>query len=274
MSGQLDGRTALITGAGSGIGRAIALALAEDGAVVALVGRRQDPLAETAKLVEAAKGRAIILPADVSRPGECQRIVATLMRERTALDVVVNNAGVHTAAGPVGEDDTDAWWHDITVNLRGPYLVCRAALPHMGPGSTIVNVSSGAGMRGFPYSSAYGASKAALTHFTESLALELSAREIAVFAIRPGTIKTSITGILDTPMGRKYLGHVARLFEADSELLVAPERPARLVVDLCDSKAAVLSGRMISVLDDLPLLIEQSERIVEEHLYQLRLNVL
>ena len=181
---------------------------------------------------------------------------------------------MHTAVGPVGDDDPEAWWHDVTVNLRGPYLLCRAALPYMGPGATIVNVSSGAGMKGFPSSSAYGASKAAQMHYTESLALELSERAISVFAIRPGAVKTSITQVLDTPRGRKYLGHIAQLFEQDSGLLVPAERPAQLVVDLCRPETAVLSGRMISVLDDLPRLIDQSERIAEEQLYQLRLNTL
>ena len=274
MIRQLEGQTALVSGAGSGIGRAIALALAGQGAVVALVGRRRDLLTETAELIEAEQGQGIVLPADVSAPGECDRIVDILMKDRKGLNVLVNNAGVHSAVGPVGEDDPEAWWHDVTVNLRGPYLLCRAALRTMGPGATIVNVSSGAGMKGFPYSSAYGASKAALIHFTESLALELSARRIAVFAIRPGAVKTSITGILDTPNGRKYLPHVARLFESNSGLLVPAEKPAQLVLDLCRPETAVLSGRLISVLDDLDRLIDQSERISEEQLYQLRLNVL
>jgi NAD(P)-dependent dehydrogenase (short-subunit alcohol dehydrogenase family) len=272
MEKQLDGKTALVTGAGRGIGRAVALALAEQGAMVGLVARSRDQLRETQGMIEAQGGRSLVVPADVAIPGQGEEAVCTLMRGRSSLDILVNNAGVHTAVGPVGEDDPEAWWHDVTVNLRGPYLLSRAALPCMHSGGTIVNVASGAGMKGFPFSSAYGASKAALIHFTESLAIELEPRGIAVFAIRPGAVRTSITRILDTPEGKKYLGNIAKLFESGSELLVPARRPAELVLALCRSEAAVLSGRMISVLDGLPEMIAGAERIREQQLYQLRLN--
>ena len=272
MDKQLSGKVALVTGAGRGIGRAIAMALAEQGAVVGLVARNRDQLLETQSIIENRNGRAVVLPADVSIPRESEQLVQTMVADHQALDIVVNNAGVHTAVGPVGEDDPEAWWHDVTINLRGPYLICRAALPYLRSGGTIVNVSSGAGLKGFPYSSAYGASKAALIHFTETLALELKSKAVAVFAIRPGAVKTPITRILDTPNGIKYLGHIAKLYEPGSELLVPAQRPADLVLDLCRPETAALSGRMISVLDDIPLLIEQAERIREQQLYLLRLS--
>ncbi len=272
MEKQLNGKTALVTGAGRGIGRAIALALAEQGALVGLMARSRDQLLESQSLIEKQKGRSLVLPADVSIPGQGEEAVRTLVGDQSTLDILVNDAGVHTAVGPVGEDDPEAWWHDVTINLRGPYLLCRAALPFMRSGGTIVNVASGAGLKGFPYSSAYGASKAALIHFTESLAIELEPRKIAMFAIRPGAVKTSITRILDTPNGQKYLGHIAKLFETGSELLVPAQRPAKLVLALCRPEAAVLSGRMISVLDDLPQLIARAERIRKQQHYQLRLN--
>jgi NAD(P)-dependent dehydrogenase (short-subunit alcohol dehydrogenase family) len=113
-----------------------------------------------------------------------------------------------------------------------------------------------------------------LIHFTGSLAVELEEKNIAVFAIRPGVVRTSITGIQNTPAGKKYLGHIARLFETDSDLLVPADKAAGLVLALCRPEAAVLSGRVISVYDDLPRLIAQGERIRKEELYQLRLNTL
>jgi NAD(P)-dependent dehydrogenase (short-subunit alcohol dehydrogenase family) len=274
MEGQLNGKTALVTGASRGIGRAIAVALAEQGAVVGLMARSRDQLQETQSLIEKQKGRSVVLSADVSIPDQVEEALGKLVKDQSTLDILVNDAGVHTAVGPVGEDDPEAWWYDLTVNLRGPYLLCRAALPFMHPGGTIVNVASGAGMKGFPFSSAYGASKAALIHFTESLAIELESKKISVFAIRPGAVRTSITRILDTPNGQKYLAHIAKLFETGSELLVSAEKPAELVLALCRPEAAVLSGRMISVLDDLPQLIAQVEHIREQQLYQLRLNTL
>jgi NAD(P)-dependent dehydrogenase (short-subunit alcohol dehydrogenase family) len=263
-----------VTGAGRGIGRAIALVLAAEGALVGLMARTRDQLQETQGLIDENDGRSVVLPVDVSKPARVQEALWRFMKDRRTLDILVNNAGVHTAVGPVGEDDPEAWWYDLTINLRGPYLLCRAALPFMDSGATIVNVASGAGMKGFPYSSAYGASKAALMHFSESLAVELEPRKIAVFAIRPGAVRTSITEILSTPGGRKYLGHIARLFEAGSDLLVPARRAAELVLALCRPEAAVLSGRMISVLDDLPRLIAQAEPIRDRELYQLRLNTL
>ena len=272
MERQLNGKTALVTGAGRGIGRAIAIALAQQGAVVGLTARSRDQLLETQDLIERQRGRSLVLPADVSIPAQVEEAVGTLVKEHAKLDILVNDAGVHTAVGPVGGDDPEAWWHDVTVNLRGPYLMCRAVLPFMPSGGTIINVASGAGMKGFPYSSAYGASKAALIHFSESVAIELEERNIAMFAIRPGAVRTSITRILKTPNGQKYLGHIAKLFEAGSDLLVPAQTAAELVAALCRPEAAVLSGRMISVLDDLPRMISEARRIREHQLYQLRLK--
>jgi NAD(P)-dependent dehydrogenase (short-subunit alcohol dehydrogenase family) len=274
MVKQLEGKTALVTGSGRGIGRAVALALADQGALVGLMARSRIQLEETRELIEKTGGRCRVLPADVTAAAQVEEAIAAFTEKQPALDILVNDAGVHTAVGPVGEDDPEAWWYDLTVNLRGPYLLCRTVLPYMPAGGTIVNVASGAGMKGFPFSSAYGASKAALMHFSESLATELEPRKIAVFAIRPGAVRTSITRILDTPAGRKYLGPVAKLFDEDSELLVSAQKPAELVLSLCRPEAAALSGRMISVLDDLPRMIEQAQRIRDQQLYQLRLNTL
>jgi len=274
MEKTLIGKVALVSGAGRGIGRAISLALADQGADVGLIARNRDQIDDTRAAISERGGSSVVLPGDVSVREDIERIVKTMMEPYGTLDILVNNAGVHTAVGPVGDDDPEAWWHDVAVNLRGTYLLSRTALPFMSPGGTIINVSSGAGMKAFPYSSAYGASKAALIHFTETLHLELESKGISVFAIRPGAVRTSITNILSSQKGKQYLGHIAKLFEDDSDLLVSAEFPAQLVVRLCSPKAAVLSGRMISVLDDIDLLIEKSEQIRAEQLYLLRLRTL
>jgi len=274
MERQLEGRIAIVTGAGRGIGRAIAITLAKAGVVVGLVARSHDQLEEAHASIKSQGGTAVILPGDVSKRPDVERIVREMVKPYDALDIIVNNAGVHTAVGPVGEDDPEAWWHDVKVNLLGPYLLCHFALPHMKSPATIVNTASGAGIAAFPNSTSYGASKAALIHFSESLATELQPRGISVFAIRPGAVRTSITNILSTPAGKRYLAHIAELFEDGSELLVPPERAAELVLRLCSQQAAVLSGRMISVLDDLDQLIREAKRVKEEQLYVLRLNTL
>ena len=152
-------------------------------------------------------------PGDVADRAQVQSIVQQVVQRFGRLDILCNNAGAHTTVGPVGEDDPEGWWFDVTVNLRGAYLFCHYAVPRMSSPGWIVNTASGAGIKPFPYSSGYGCSKAALILFTESLALELESRKIAVFSIRPGAVRTAITRILYTPQAERYLGDVVSQFE-------------------------------------------------------------
>ena len=271
MNKKLEGRVAVVTGSGRGIGRAIAQALASEGASVGLVARSEDQISETQNLIESKGGSAVALPGDVTVRADAENVMKEMINRYKRLDILVNNAGGLKVVGPVGEDDPDAWRYEVSLNLFGTYLFSHASVPHMRGSGVIVNLGSGSGIRAFPFCSAYGCSKAAVLHFTETLARELEPRGIAVFAIRPGSVRTSRTRITDTPKGKKYLGPIANL---PSGMRVPPERAAGLVVRLCDPEAAVLSGRIISVLDDLDLLIKESEQVQKNQLYVLRMNTL
>src|SRR5262245_11836793 len=186
---DLSGQVALVTGGGRGIGRAIATALAEAGAAVAVLARSIDQLAETVGHVTRSGGRAVACPADVTDRAAVEAAVADVESRLGPIDLLVNNAGIGGPVGPLAETDPDDWWRCVEVNLRGPLLCTRALLPGMlaRARGRVVNVASGAGTRAIPHLSAYVASKAALIRLTENLDAEVRASGVRVFAIQPGT---------------------------------------------------------------------------------------
>ena len=188
-SGRLEGRVALITGGGRGIGQAIARAFAAEGARLALVSRTASELEETAQLVQAEHGaEAITFVADVSDWGQMERAVAQVLAHYGVIDVLVNNAGNIGPVNTAWNCDPEEWAQTIAIHLMGVFYGCRAVLPHMlerGRGR-IVNMSGVGG----PNTTAYDAAKTAIVNFTENLALELEDTPITVNAISPGSIHT------------------------------------------------------------------------------------
>lgn len=247
--GAVSGQVALVTGGGRGIGRAIAEALAAAGAAVAVGARSADALAETVGRIESAGGRALAVTVDVTEVVDVTSAVEEVERHLGPIDLLVNNAGAGTASGPLWEGDPEAWWRDVTVNLRGPFLCARAVLPGMiarGRGR-IVNVASRAGVGPYPFASAYGVGKTALIRLTETLALELRGKGLSVFAIHPGVVRTAmVDATLDDPwVGPRF----RQLLEQGAD--VPPERAAALVVALARGQGDRLTGRYITVDDDL-----------------------
>jgi len=188
----LEGRAALVTGASSGLGRATAIALARGGADVALVARSEKELESTKQEVSKIGRRALILPTDVANEDETSATVERTVEEFGRIDVLVNAAGTD-APGTVEELDVEGWDRTLSVNLRAPFLLSKAAFPHMreAGGGTIVNVSSVAGKKGWANASAYCASKFGLTGFTEALADEGKAYGIRAIVLYPGAMATS-----------------------------------------------------------------------------------
>src|SRR5918912_813197 len=223
---RLPGQVAIVTGAGRGVGRAIAEALAAEGAAVALAARSEVQLAETAARLE----RAIAVPTDVTRPGDVERLVATVERELGQPTLLVSGAGTWDQVGPAWEGDPDAWWRDVEVTLRGAYLCARAVLPGMvarGAGR-IVALSSYAANQPRPYSSGYASGKAALLRFVDSLAAEVADRGVSVFAVTPGFVRTRLVeDVARSPAGRRWLPELAERQDA-----LEPERAGQLVVEL------------------------------------------
>jgi NAD(P)-dependent dehydrogenase (short-subunit alcohol dehydrogenase family) len=191
---RIDGRVAVVTGASSGLGVAFAKALAEAGADVALGARREERLAETRKLVEAAGRRAVTVRTDVTVPEDCQRLVESAMAEFGRVDILVNNAGVGTAV-PASRETPEQFRSVIELNLNACYWMAQACAKVMQPGSSIINIASVLGLTsgGLPQA-AYSASKAGLIGLTRDLAAQWTARKgIRVNAIAPGFFASEMT---------------------------------------------------------------------------------
>ena len=184
---MLNDTTAIVTGAGTGIGRAIAARLHAEGARVVLAGRRREPLEETARLLG---DRTHVVPTDVTRPEQVQALAdAAAGFGGGRIDVLVNNAGVMRFA-PLAQADEEHWQAMMDVNCWGPRRLMKAALPSMrATGGSIVNIASIAGEHAFPGAGAYGAAKRALRHISQVLAMEEAGHGIRVNVICPGVVE-------------------------------------------------------------------------------------
>jgi len=192
---ELRSRVALVTGAGSGIGRAAALRLAEAGATVGVLGHTLSELEKTAAEIEAIGATAVVLEADVADEQSMRKSVDTLVEKSGRLDIVVANAGINGVWAPIDDLKPDEWDQTIRVNLRGTYLTLNTSVPHLKKqGGSVVVVSSINGNRTFstPGATAYAATKAAQVAMVQQLALELGRHGIRVNAVCPGAIETSI----------------------------------------------------------------------------------
>ena len=199
MSGfRLDDRTALVTGASRGIGRAIAIAYAAAGADVALLARDAATLAEVASEVTALGRRAIVLQCDVTDAEAVAAAAASAIEQLGHLDVLVNNAGGNSFSMPLSSMRFSGWERTLRLNLDSTVHVIQAVLPHLleNKRGSIINVSSVAGLRGAPLMSHYGAAKAAVLSLTQSLAVETAWAGVRVNALVPGWIETDLTGFL------------------------------------------------------------------------------
>jgi uncharacterized oxidoreductase len=188
---NITNQSILITGAGSGIGRATAIALARKGARLTLFGRRQEPLEETARLVQEAGGEARVVTGDVADVSAGERAIQTATEQYGGLDVLINNAG-NVRAGRLETIELTDIQAQIEVNLTGPILLTRAALPSLrrSDDAAVVNVSSAIGLVGMPFYATYAATKAGIAHFGEALRRELHGEGVRVMTVYPGATDT------------------------------------------------------------------------------------
>lgn len=193
-SNDFSGKVALVTGAGTGMGAATAELLAERGAMIALVGRREQPLRDVHAKIEAAGGKALVLPADVSDAGGIAKVVDTVVEQFGALHHAVNNAGVASESADIPDLSPDLWASTLAVNLSAHFYGLRAELPAIAAagGGAFVNVSSVFADRALPFRAAYAASKHAVRGLTRSAARDWADRGIRVNELQPG--------VTDTPM--------------------------------------------------------------------------
>ncbi|AIZ64279.1 3-ketoacyl-ACP reductase [Hymenobacter sp. DG25B] len=190
---SLKGKVALVTGAGKGIGRAVALALAQEGVHVGLLARTESQLREVAKEIEALGVKTAVVTADVANREAVEAAVAQVKAQLGPIDILINNAGIGTFARLVDMPPAE-WEHIVQVNLMGTYYATRAVLPDMIARETgdIINIASTAGQRGAATTSAYSASKFAILGLTESLMQEVRKQNIRVSALTPSTVATEL----------------------------------------------------------------------------------
>ncbi|MFJ6834372.1 SDR family NAD(P)-dependent oxidoreductase [Streptomyces sp. NPDC091209] len=242
----LDGRSVIVTGAGSGIGRATALAFAAQGARVVVADLNADGAAEVVKEIEAVGGSAVAVTGDLSEQEVVDRVAATAVERFGGVDVLVNNAGIMDRMSAVAEVSDAEWERVIRVNLTAPFLLTRAVLPHMlaaGKGA-VVNTASEAGLRGSAAGAAYTASKHGIVGLTKSLAVMYRDKGIRTNAIAPGGTRTGITVDLDAgahgpAVLGAYMGNVGRPAEAEEQ--------AAAIVFLASDAASNINGVILPV---------------------------
>ena len=247
------GRVALVTGGGSGIGRAVALRLARDGLAVAVAGRDLSKVAATALAIEAGGGRAVAVSMDVTDPDAVRRGVADVTARLGAPSVLVNNAGIATSK-KFGELTVADWERTFAVNVIGAFVVTQACLPGMTSAGwgRVVMVGSTAAVQGFPYVAHYVASKHALLGMARSLALEFAAKGVTVNCVCPGYVDTDMTqrtlANIAQATGRT-IDEARRSLEAQSpqRRLMTPGEVADTIAHLCGEGAAGINGQAIVV---------------------------
>jgi 3-oxoacyl-[acyl-carrier protein] reductase len=223
---RLGNKVALITGGGRGIGKAIALAYAREGAALALCARTEAELDKTCSEIRSLNAECATWTCDVSLEESVRELVANVTRKFSRIDVLVNNAGVMTRPMLITELDVKKWDYTIAVNLRGPFLVARAVLPIMikQKSGSVINVSSMIGRSGYANFAAYAASKWGLEGFTQTLAMEVRSSSIRVNSVDPGYVATKLTG---------YAGG-------------KPESTTDVFVYLASDEARRVTGKMLS----------------------------
>jgi NAD(P)-dependent dehydrogenase (short-subunit alcohol dehydrogenase family) len=242
----LEGKVALITGAGSGIGRASAFLFAEEGARVVVVDWKPEGGRETARRILAQRQTAVFIEADVSREEDARRMVAGAVEAFGRLDVLFNNAAVQVF-GAIPETSAADWQKVIDVNLKGVYLGCKYALPQMiaQGGGCVVNMSSALGLVGDPMMPAYGATKGGILAMTKSMAQAHGRHNIRVNCICPGDV--------DTPIVQEYFDQQPDPTEARRRVaahyalgrIARPEEIARVALFLASDESSFLTGTAI-----------------------------
>ena len=223
---RLKGKVALVTGAGRGIGKAVALAYAREGATLAICARTESEIQQTAQEIRLNKAEAQGWICDVSIEESVNEFVTNIIQKFSRIDILVNNAGVMTRPVPAAELEVKKWDYTMAVNLRGPFLMSKAVLPTMmkQKSGSIINVSSTIGRGAYPHFIAYATSKWGLEGFTQTLAAELRSSGIRVNSVEPGVVATKLTG---------YSGS-------------KPESVTEVFVYLASDEAKGVSGKMLS----------------------------
>jgi len=248
--GKLKGRAAIITGADSGIGRAVAIAFAREGAdvLISYLCEHEDAK-ETVRWVEEAGRRAVLVPGDVKDPEHCRRLVERAVNEFGKLDVLVNNAAYQMTHKSIDEISDEEWDHTFRTNIYSMFYLSKAAVAHMKPGSAIVNTASINSKSPSPQLLAYATTKGAIANFTAGLGQLLAGKGIRVNCVAPGPIWTPLIPSTMPPAHVEHFGENTPLGRAGQPAELAPA-----YVLLASDDGSYMSGAMIPVTGGRPML--------------------
>jgi len=249
-SGRLQDKATVITGGDSGIGRAVALAFAREGADVLISYLDEhDDAKETARLVEEAGRRAILVPGDIAERDHCRAIIDKAVAEFGRIDVLVNNAAFQMSHDSLDEIPDDEWDYTFKVNITAMFHLCKAAVKHMAPGSSIINTTSINSDNPKPTLLAYATTKGAIANFSAGLAQLLAEKGIRVNSVAPGPIWTPLIPSTMPPEAVENFGSQVPMKRAGQPKEVAP-----VFVMLASDEASYISGARIAVTGGTPIL--------------------
>lgn len=249
-SGRLEGKVALITGADSGIGRAVAIAFAREGAdlVIGYLDEHEDAKG-TAKIVEASGRKCVLVPGDLANREACVGLVSKAVAEFGRIDVLVNNAAFQMTHQSLEDIPDEEWVHTFDVNITAMFRICKAAVPHMKPGSSIINTSSVNSDNPTPQLLAYAATKGAIANFSAGLAQLLGPKNIRVNSVAPGPIWTPLIVATMPEEQVTQFGSQTPLGRPGQPVEVAP-----IYVMLASDESSYISGTRFGVTGGKPIL--------------------
>ena len=250
-SGKLTGKAAIITGGDSGIGRAVALAFAREGAdvLISYLEAEEPDAQETIRAVEGSGKKAIAVPGDIQEEAHCQQIVEQAVSEFGKVDVLVNNAAYQMARNGVTEIPSEEFERTFRTNVFAMFYLCKAAIPHMGPGSSIINTCSIEAYQPMPMLLDYSSTKGAIITFTKALAQELISQGIRANSVAPGPVWTPLIPATLPPQ------QVSQFGQAESPM-GRPAQPAELApayVFLASQESGYVNGETLGVTGGSPL---------------------
>ena len=272
---ELRGRTAIVTGSGRGIGRAIALEFARQGANVVCCARRKNEVDETVAMMVREGGAGLAVKCDVTNEREVAAMAKAALDAFGRIDVLYNNAASFQALGAVWEVDADVWWRDVEINLRGPFLCARAVLPHMmdRDEGVIINMYGGGAVVPLAGGSGYGSSKAALVRMTEALAKELEreGKRVMCVAMGPGFVHTETTELQRVhPLAIKWIPGSKEALDAGQ--CRPPEDCAKSSVELLRVLRPEMNGRIFDTGMDFAEVARGAAEMKEKDLRVMRMK--
>jgi len=249
-TGRLRGKAAVITGGDSGIGRAVAIAFAREGADIAISYLDEhDDAKDTARLVEESGQRCLLIPGDISVPSHCRAVVSEAIEEFGKIDVLVSNAAYQMTRETLEEVSDEEWEQTFATNVSAMFYLCKAALPHMQPGASIIGSSSVNSDMPSPTLAPYAATKAAIANFCASLAQLLGERGIRVNSVAPGPIWTPLIPSTMPDSKVEHFGEDTPIGRAGE-----PAELAAVYVLLASDEGSYISGARVAVTGGRPIL--------------------